>query len=270
MASTTTYFGVSYPTSTDYVKDGATAMQTIATGFDTAVAIPVYNNQTGTTYTFVIGDTAKTVTSNNASSVTFTIPPQSSVAWASGASIKVTNLGAGVVTIAGGVGVTVTNTAATISQYSSATLVRTGSDAWTIIPNGSSPTWTSYTPTLTNLTLGNGTLTARYTQIGKTVIVKFSFVLGTTSAVGTQPIFSLPVGITANTTPAWTPGEAKFEDVGGGVYSGFTFFQSTTTIRFFANTVSGAYIKEANVSATVPFTFGNTDGIFTTIIFEAV
>jgi hypothetical protein len=133
MSGTTTYFGITYPTNTDYVKDGASAMQTIATGFDSAVAIPTYNNQTGTTYTFVLADTAKVTTSNNASAVTFTIPTQSSVAWATGASLQVKNLGAGAITFAGGAGVTVTNTITTISQYSEATLVRTGLDTWTVI-----------------------------------------------------------------------------------------------------------------------------------------
>lgn len=137
MAGTTTYYGISYPTSTDYVKDGATAMQTIADGFDSAVAIPTYNNQTGTTYTFVLADAGKTVTSNNASAVTFTIPPQTSVAWANNTTLTVRNLGAGVVTIAGGAGVTVTNSSATLSQYSSARIIRTASNAWTIIPEGS-------------------------------------------------------------------------------------------------------------------------------------
>ena len=134
MAGTTTYFGISYPTATDYVKDGASAMQTIATGFDSAVAIPTYNNQTGTTYTFVLADAAKVVSSNNASGVTFTIPPQSSVAWAAGTTLTVTNLGAGTLTIAGGGGVTVTNSASTIAQYGSASIIRTASDAWTVIP----------------------------------------------------------------------------------------------------------------------------------------
>lgn len=133
MSGTTTYFGITYPTNTDYVKDGASAMQTIATGFDSAVAIPTYNNQTGTTYTFVLADTPKVVTSNNASAVTFTVPPQSSVAWATGATLQVKNLGAGAVTFAGGVGVTITNTATTVPQYGEATLVRTGSDAWTVV-----------------------------------------------------------------------------------------------------------------------------------------
>ena len=136
MAGTTSYFGISYPTNTDYVKDGATAMQTIATGFDTAVAIPTYNNQTGTTYTFVLADAAKVVSSNNASGVTFTIPPQSSVTWATGTTLTIVNYGAGDVTVAGGSGVTVTNAAATVAQYNGASLIRTGSDAWTLVPLG--------------------------------------------------------------------------------------------------------------------------------------
>lgn len=131
---TTSYFGVSYPESTAYVKDGATAMQTIATGFDSAVAIPTYNNQTGTSYTFALVDAAKVVSSNNAGAVTFTIPPQSSVTWTTGATLTVANYGAGSVTIAGGAGVTVTNAGATVSQYGSASIIRTASDAWTVIP----------------------------------------------------------------------------------------------------------------------------------------
>jgi len=52
MSGTTTYFGVTYPTSTDYVKDGATAIQTVATGLASAVYNPTYKAQTGARYTF--------------------------------------------------------------------------------------------------------------------------------------------------------------------------------------------------------------------------
>ena len=134
MAGTTTYYGVTYPTSTDYVKDGATAIQTVATGFDSAVAIPTYNAQTGATYTFALTDVGKTVTASNASASTYTIPPTASVAWPTGTTLEVTNLGAGVVTFAAGAGVTVTNTAATLAQYASAALIRTGLNAWTVTP----------------------------------------------------------------------------------------------------------------------------------------
>jgi hypothetical protein len=134
MAGTTNFYGISYPTSTDYVKDGATAIQTVATGFDSAVAIPTYNAQTGATYTFVLSDTGKTVTASNASASTYTIPPTASVAWTANTTLEVTNLGAGVVTFAAGAGVTVTNTAATLAQYGSAAIIRTGLNAWTVTP----------------------------------------------------------------------------------------------------------------------------------------
>ena len=136
MAGTTTYLGITYPTSTDYVKDGATAIQTVATGFDSAVAIPTYNAQTGTTYTFALTDVGKTVTASNAAASTYTIPPTASVAWPTGTTLEITNLGAGVVTFAAGAGVTVTNTAATLAQYASAELIRTGLNAWTVTPKG--------------------------------------------------------------------------------------------------------------------------------------
>jgi hypothetical protein len=116
-------------------------------GFKADLAL-VQNAQTGTTYTFVAADFTKLVTASNAAASTYTVPPQSSVTWPANTLLRVTNLGAGVVTFAGGVGVTVTNTAATLAQYQTATLVRTGSDAWTVIRQGAAaPGMDLITPT---------------------------------------------------------------------------------------------------------------------------
>ena len=112
----TQYYGFPEPVATDYVKDGWEAISDLADAVDAAVAIPTYNPQTGTTYTFVLGDAAKVVTSNNAGAVTFTVPPQADVTWTTGATLTVANYGAGAVTIAGGSGVTITNSTATIYQ----------------------------------------------------------------------------------------------------------------------------------------------------------
>jgi hypothetical protein len=57
------------------------------------------NAQTGTTYTFVLGDAGDIVTSNNAGTVVMTIPPNSSVAYPIGASITVISIGAGLQTL---------------------------------------------------------------------------------------------------------------------------------------------------------------------------
>ena len=119
---------------TQTTTDNTTAIATTAF-VQSKVAIPTYNAQTGATYTFVLADVGKTVTASNASPQTYTIPPQASVTWLADTTLHVLNLGAGVVTFAAGAGVTVTNVAQTLTQYQSARLVRTASDAWTVTPD---------------------------------------------------------------------------------------------------------------------------------------
>ena len=97
------------------------------------------NAQTGTTYTLALSDAGKVVTASNASAITVTIPPASSVAYATGSQITVIQKGAGQVTFAQGSGVTIRSTGATSSaptlrvQYSSATCVYEGGDVWYIV-----------------------------------------------------------------------------------------------------------------------------------------
>lgn len=97
------------------------------------------NAQTGTTYTFVLADNGKVVTASNASAITITIPPASSVAYATGAQLNVIQKGAGQVTFAQGSGVTIRSTGATATapklrvQYSSATCIYEGSDVWYVV-----------------------------------------------------------------------------------------------------------------------------------------
>jgi hypothetical protein len=107
---------------------------------------PVQNAQTGTSYSFSLTDTTKTVTANNAAASAYTIPPQSSVVWEAYTVLRILNLGAGVVTLTAGAGVTLTGTV-TVAQYASATLTRTGSNAWTISGNASASGMDLITPT---------------------------------------------------------------------------------------------------------------------------
>ena len=122
------------PVNTDYVKDGAEAIKDLGDAVDGSLAYMPQNNQVGTTYTFTLADITKLVTAENAAASTYTIPPQASVVWVANTIIKVTNLGAGVVTFAAGGGVTVTNTASTLAQYQSASLIRTASNTWVVVP----------------------------------------------------------------------------------------------------------------------------------------
>jgi hypothetical protein len=92
------------------------------------------NAQTGTTYTFVLADNGKLVTLDNASSITVTVPANSSVAYATGAIINLQQIGAGQVTVAAAAGVTINGTGTkTRAQWSAASLVKTATDTWTLI-----------------------------------------------------------------------------------------------------------------------------------------
>ena len=100
------------------------------------VAPLAFNAQTGTTYTFVAADAGKMVTSSNGSAQTFTVPPNSSVAFDVGTQIIVQNIGSANCTLAQGSGVTIQSkdSAKEIDgQYSAATLIKTATDVWSLI-----------------------------------------------------------------------------------------------------------------------------------------
>jgi hypothetical protein len=97
------------------------------------------NAQTGTSYTTVLADNGKLVTQSNASAITTTIPPNSSVAYPVGAQLNFAQYGAGQVTFAQGAGVTIVSTGSTASapklrvQYSTATAIQTSADNWIVV-----------------------------------------------------------------------------------------------------------------------------------------
>jgi hypothetical protein len=100
------------------------------------VAPLAINAQTGTTYTFVIADAGKMVTSSNGSAQTVTVPPNSSVAFAVGTQIIVQNIGSANATLAEGSGVTINSkddNKEIDGQYAAATLIKTATDVWSLI-----------------------------------------------------------------------------------------------------------------------------------------
>jgi hypothetical protein len=127
-------------TATSPITGGGTS-GTVSIGLDYAAATKLtLNAQTGTTYTFVLADAdLKLVTASNASAQTYTIPLNSSVAYATGTQINIIQIGAGQVTIQGTGGVTVASNAATATapklrnQYAAATLIKVATDTWYVI-----------------------------------------------------------------------------------------------------------------------------------------
>jgi hypothetical protein len=122
--------------------------------------------------------------------------------------------------------------------------------------------WKDWTPTLTSITLGAGSLACKYTQIGKTVHFRIRFTMGAGSAVGTNPRFSYPVAPHAAYI-AIGIGNGRLEDVTGSWYCCFTFgYADAIYVMQIANVMTG-------VTATSPFTWATSDSIYLTGTYEA-
>ena len=131
--------------------------------------------------------------------------------------------------------------------------------------------WSSWTPTWTNLTLGNGTVTAAYAQIGKMVFCRLAIVFGSTTSISGDVIFSLPVtraayGGSANVTPL---GQANFFDSPSAGYQGLVQNASTTTASIRALNTASTYLTNVLLSSTVPFTWATSDELAVEFFYEA-
>ena len=127
---------------------------------------------TSTSDTLVLADQGGAVSYSNASATTSTIPPNSSVAYATGTKIVLINLGAGVVTVTAGAGVTINGTPLTLAQNKGGTCIKTATNTWSFLPfsNGGAPAVISSTtgsPTITT----DGTATIyKFTGDGTLVV----------------------------------------------------------------------------------------------------
>jgi hypothetical protein len=124
-----------------------------------------------------------------------------------------------------------------------------------------------YTPTLTNLTLGNGTINAKYVRVNKLVFVQISLVFGSTSSMGSNPSFSLPVAGagTLGGAQGWT----RILDSGVAFYMG-TVAVNTTAATPNVSGASGTYVTEAGgLTATVPMTWTTNDTLYINFMYEA-
>ncbi len=90
------------------------------------------NAQTGTTYTLALTDLAKLVTMDNSSTMTLTVPANSSVSFQVGDRIDILRKGSGELTINPGGGVSINGTPGLKlrAQWSAATLVKLDTDTW--------------------------------------------------------------------------------------------------------------------------------------------
>jgi hypothetical protein len=132
--------------------------------------------------------------------------------------------------------------------------------------------WTTYTPTLNNVTLGSGSvMSAAYTHFGKTVIVTFSFVFGTGTTITGDVNFSLPINH-ANTNRAGGSGNAVIVDASPLTrYHGNAYPSGTPSFAFIrAFNAAGTYVTEVALSSSIPIpVWAINDTISVTLIYQA-
>lgn len=141
MATTTTNYGFDIPTSSDLVKNGATAIATLGQDIDTQFAGLTVNTQTGTSYTAVKADGLNAiVTMDNASANTFYIPTDATYAFPTGTTLLVYMKGAGVTTITATTpGTTTINSAGAaagspvLARYKSAACIKVAANSWIVV-----------------------------------------------------------------------------------------------------------------------------------------
>jgi len=126
--------------------------------------------------------------------------------------------------------------------------------------------WDTWTPTWTNFTVGNANTTYRYTQIGSTVFYSIIVVLGSTSSMGTEPEFTLPVTASAYRTAQG--GEGSLE-TGAQSWVATTYRKSATNVylRSLAQTGGNVYVKQ--ITSTSPATWTTGDVIVVKGWYEA-
>ena len=129
--------------------------------------------------------------------------------------------------------------------------------------------YTAYTPTFTNLTLGNGTLNFRFGRVQNFIHVIGEIIFGSTTAVTGNLSFTLPATALAKLRVNAQIGWSRIDDDGTDIFFGPIFLQSTTTSLIQVFDVSGTYMSNTALSATVPQTWAVNDIIHVNSIYEA-
>jgi hypothetical protein len=127
-------------------------------------------------------------------------------------------------------------------------------------------TYTTWTPTTTGITLGNGTLTARYEQSGKFVTGSIYVSLGSTSSISAAGIsFTAPVTLKASDNANFF---ALLYDVSLEAVLGVVV---TDTTKFYLGCAksSTSFVEYASINSTQPFTWTTNDRIILNFSYEA-
>lgn len=241
MANPTSAFGWQMPTSTDLVTDLPADFETFGQAVDTSLA-----DLKGGTTGQVLSKASNTdmdftwVTSDDANAI------QNTIVDAKGDLISATGA----------------DTPARLAVGANDLLLTAASGEATGLKYTGA--WTTYTPTYTNLTIGNGTVTARYCQIGKVVVVFWSLTWGSTTSTGSYPFVSLPI---ATVNAGYVAGNMTQLKLGTGFFLGSTYIDNTGMLLM-PTVTNGNYAIDGITGATSPATWVTGDSWTTTATYQ--
>jgi hypothetical protein len=136
-----------------------------------------------------------------------------------------------------------------------------------LVPSGS---WINFTPTFTNLTVGNATLTGKYINVNKTVFFYVQVNFGTTTSMGNAATLTLPVSAASIAASQGGIYQITFQDHGVGTFDGSlqALNNTATTLRFGGVNSAGTYTTYAETTSTVPIGWGQFDSIYISGMYE--
>jgi hypothetical protein len=122
------------------------------------------------------------------------------------------------------------------------------------------PSVTAFTPSWTGVTVGDGSTSGSYIQLGPLVFIQAQFIFGSTSAITGNVSFTTPVSQSGQ--PAGVPGgPARFLDNNVGTNATGLWRINTQEVEIRVIRTDATYNSNAHLSSTVPWTWATDDTI---------
>jgi hypothetical protein len=143
--------------------------------------------------------------------------------------------------------------------------------AWTNLT--SSPTWTSFTPTWTNLTVGDGTYSsAAYLLDGKLAHVSVALIFGSTTSISGDVQITVPEAIRRKTAVVLSNNTVSLQQTGVSNIVGGLVSNPADDRNFLVRVElsNGTYGSLDGISATIPFTWATGHRIQLAMSYEVL
>jgi len=228
-------------------------------------------NQTVSTktasYTLVAADVGTTVNMNVSTASTLTV---NTSLFSAGDKLQIRNLSTSVVTITAGTATVSSASALTLRQFQSGILYFLSAGVSYFEPTQAGAS-VAFTPTMTGFTLGNGTISAAFSQVGKIVLYRGIVTFGSTSTYGSNLDLDFPVAPNAfYTTSQIISATCQYVDASPvAYYEAAVWAVAASTMRAYLLNASATYVQRTQINATTPVVPATGDSFNWSVVYEA-